>query len=185
LLTPTRPKDGRPCFGGLWGWYGADVTSRLLAIYLNDHFAGSVAGVALARRCLSNNERSELGTFLRGLVVEITDDQATLSQLMDELSIPRSRPKIAAAWTAERIGRLKLNGRVTGYSPLSRLVELEGLSVGIEGKRLLWVVLAQVGATDQRLPERDFAALAERARTQREGLEPYRQAAAVEALNAS
>ena len=138
------------------------MTSRLLAIYLNDHFAGSTAGVALAQRCLANNERSELGTFLRGLVAEITDDRATLSQLMDELSIPRSRAKIAAALTAERVGRLKLNGRITSYSPLSRLVELEGLSVGIEGKRLLWLV-----------------------RTQRESLEPHRQAAAVEALNAS
>ncbi len=158
------------------------MTSRLLSIYLNDHFAGSVAGVALARRCLSNNQRSELGTFLQGLVAEIADDQAALSQLMDELSMPRSKAKIAAAWTAERIGRLKLNGRFAGYSPLSRLVELEGLSVGIEGKRLLWLVLAQVRETDQRLLQRDFEALAERARTQREKLEPHRQAAAVEAL---
>ena len=158
------------------------MTSRLLAIYLNDHFAGSVAGVALARRCLNNNEHSELGAVLRALVAEIADDQATLSRLMTELSIPRSKAKIAAAWTAERVGRLKLNGRVTGYSALSRLVELEGLSVGIEGKRLLWLVLAKVRATDQRMAERDFEALAERARTQREKLEPYRQAAAVEAL---
>ena len=161
------------------------MTSRLLAIYLNDHFAGSTAGVALAQRCLANNERSELGTFLRGLVAEITDDRATLSQLMDELSIPRSRAKIAAALTAERVGRLKLNGRITSYSPLSRLVELEGLSVGIEGKRLLWLVLAQVAATDPRLSQHDLEALADRARTQRESLEPHRQAAAVEALNAS
>ncbi len=173
------------CFGGLLVWKGHRVTSRLLAIYLNDHFAGSIAGVALARRCLSNNERSELGTFLRGLVAEIADDQATLSQLMDELSIPRSKAKIGAAWTAERIGRLKLNGRVTGYSPLSRLVELEGLSVGIEGKRLLWLVLAQVRETDRRLSQRDFETLAERARTQRERLEPHRQAAAVVALGGS
>lgn len=158
------------------------MTSRLLSIYLNDHFAGSVAGVALGRRCLSNNQRSELGTFLQGLVAEIADDQAALSQLMDELSIPRSKAKIAAAWTAERIGRLKLNGRVTGYSPLSRLVELEGLSVGIEGKRLLWLVLAQIRTTDERLLQCDFEALAERARTQREKLEPHRQAAAIEAL---
>ena len=158
------------------------MKSELLAIYLNDHFAGSVVGVALARRCLSNNQRSEVGAFLRGLIAEIADDQATLAQLMDELSIPRSKPKIAAAWTAERIGRLKLNGRVTGYSPLSRLVELEGLSVGIEGKRLLWIVLEECRATDQRLSEHDFSALAERARAQRERLEPHRQAAAVAAL---
>jgi hypothetical protein len=161
------------------------VRAKLLAIYLNDHFAGSVAGLALARRCFINNQPGELGTFLRGLIAEIADDQETLSRLMDELSISRSKAKIAAAWTAERIGRLKLNGRVTGYSPLSRLIELEGLSIGIEGKRMLWLTLARIRATDYRQSPHDFEGLAERARTQRERLEPYRKAAAVDALNGS
>jgi hypothetical protein len=113
------------------------VKSRLLGIYLNDHLAGSVLGVELARRSLAANEGSELGAFLRALLVEIVEDRATLIQLMERLSVPRSNGKIAAAWLAERLGRLKLNGQFTGYSPLSPLVELEGLAVGIEGKTLV------------------------------------------------
>jgi hypothetical protein len=158
------------------------VKSRLLGIYLNDHLAGSVLGVELARRSLAANEGSELGAFLRALLVEIVEDRATLIQLMERLSVPRSNGKIAAAWMAERLGRLKLNGQFTGYSPLSPLVELEGLAVGIEGKRSLWLALAQIREGDQRLLDVDLHALAERAQTQRERLEPHRLAAAAEAL---
>ena len=35
-----------------------------LAIYLNDHLAGSTAGVELARRTAHENDGSELGAFL-------------------------------------------------------------------------------------------------------------------------
>jgi hypothetical protein len=158
------------------------LPSRRLSIYLNDHLAGSTVGVELARRALRENEGSELGTFLRDLLTEITEDRATLVQLMERLSVRRSKPKTAAAWTAEKVGRLKLNGQITSYSPLSRLVELEGLAAGIEGKRSLWLALAQIRDSDRRLLELDLDALAERARSQRERLEPYRLAAAAAAL---
>lgn len=39
---------------------------------------------------------------------------------------------------AEKFGRLKLNGQLTGYSPLSRLIEIEGLLIGVGGKLSLW-----------------------------------------------
>jgi hypothetical protein len=158
------------------------VPSRLLPIYLNDHLAGSTVGVELARRSLKENPAGELGDFLRGLLAEIVEDRATLLQLMERLAVRRSRPKTAAAWTAEKLGRLKLNGQIRGYSPLSRLVELEGLATGIEGKRSLWLALAEILDRDQRLREFDLAALAERAQSQRERLEPHRLAAAAEAL---
>jgi hypothetical protein len=158
------------------------VASRLLPIYLNDHLAGSTVGVELARRCQRENEGSELGSFLRGLLSEVLEDRSTLLRLMEQLSIPPSRSKTAAAWTAEKLGRLKLNGQIRGYSPLSRLVELEGLATGIEAKRSLWLALAHIRNSDRRLAEFDFDELAERARSQRERLEPHRLAAAATAL---
>ena len=158
------------------------MNARLLSIYLNDHLAGSVVGVALARRVLKENEGSELGEFLRVLLAEIVEDRATLLRLMDRLGVSRSKSKMTAAWTAEKLGRLKLNGQITGYSPLSRLVEVEALKTGINGKRALWLALGQISDRDERLRELDFDALAERARSQVERLEPYRLAAASEAL---
>lgn len=153
---------------------------RYLAIYLNDHLAGATLGVELVRRTQRENAGSPLGDFLRELGTEIAEDRRTLLGLLDRLGVEPSLPKVAAAWTSEKLGRLKLNGRLTRYSPLSRVVELEALSIGIEGKRLMWVAL------DGRLQVAgfDFAALAERARSQRDRLEPHRLAAA-DALRAT
>jgi hypothetical protein len=158
------------------------VKARYLAIYLNDHLAGATVGVEVVRRAHRENEGTPLGDFLRELGAEIVEDRGRLLRLMDALGVERSTSKVLGAWAAEKLGRLKLNGQLTGYSPLSRLGELEGLSTGIEGKRLMWVVLAELSDRDERLRDFDFAALEERARSQRERLESHRLAAAVDAL---
>jgi hypothetical protein len=159
------------------------VPARLLPIYLNDHLAGATIGVELARRTARENAGSSLGAFLSDtLLPEIEEDRETLRSLMNRLGIPQSRPKAALAWAAEKVGRLKLNGEWRRYSPLSRLLELEGLAAGIEGKRAMWVSLERIRDTDARLQELDLGALAERASSQRERLEEHRQAAAVAAL---
>ncbi|MGI8749920.1 MAG: hypothetical protein ACR2J6_05115 [Thermoleophilaceae bacterium] len=148
----------------------------LLATYLNDHLAGSTTGEELARRTRDANDGSELGVLLGSLTAEVEEDVATLKSVMDAVGAGRDRAKMAAAWVGEKAGRLKPNDQLTGYSPLSRLIELEGLSMGIEGKRLLWVSLDQL--TDPRLAAFDFGQLAERAARQRTELEPFRLAAA-------
>ena len=158
------------------------MQARLLPIYLNDHLVGSTIGIELCRRALRENDGSELGEFLRALLSEIGEDRVTLVQLMERLAIQPSKAKTALGWTAEKLGRLKLNGQIRGYSPLSRLVELEGLATGIEGKRSLWLSLEHIRDSDERLLGLDFGALAERARSQRERLEPHRLAAAAAAL---
>jgi hypothetical protein len=154
--------------------------NRFLPIYLNDHFAGSVLGVELARRARAGNEGSDLGRALAEICAEIEADQATLRRLMEHLGVAISRVKPAAAWLGERLGRLKLNGQLRGYSPLSRVVELEGLCGGINGKMQLWKAMERTfGAT---LPGFDFAALAERAESQLARLEAHRLDAAQEAF---
>jgi hypothetical protein len=158
------------------------VPSRYLPIYLNDHLAGATVGLELVRRVERENTGTELGEFLRGLLSEIEEDRKTLAQLMQRLGVAPSRVKIAAGWMAEKVGRLKLNGQLRGYSPLSRLVELDGLATGIEGKRALWLALGEIRDRDTRLRDTDFDALAERARSQRERLEPHRLAAARDSL---
>jgi hypothetical protein len=158
------------------------VARSRLDVYLNDHRAGAVLGTALARRALRSNQGTELGRFLAGLVVEIEADRRSLEQVMSRTGTPRSRVKPALASAAEKVARLKLNGQLTGYSPLSRLLELEGLTVGIAGKRALWQSLAGVAEGDERLAEIDFAALVERAEAQLDGLERQRRDAAARAF---
>jgi hypothetical protein len=158
------------------------MTPRRLAIYLNDHLAGATLGVELVRRAARENAGNELGEFLRSLSAEIAEDRATLVGLMERMGIPLSIPKIAAGWAAEKLGRLKPNGQLAGYSPLSRLLELEGLAAGIEAKRGLWLTLAEIREQHEPLRTLDCNALAERAGSQRERVESHIGAAAAEAF---
>jgi hypothetical protein len=151
---------------------------RLLSIYLNDHLAGATLGVEMARRLReSNSEDAAMAAPLADVCSEIETDRATLEHVMERLDIRRSRTKPAGAWAAEKVGRFKLNGQLTGYSPLSRLVELELLLIGITGKLRLWKGLEH-SVGDSR-GDFAFAQLAKRAERQRETVaELHLQAAA-------
>jgi hypothetical protein len=146
----------------------------LLRIYLNDHLAASAMGLALARRTLRNNREGELGDFLARLVREIEEDRATLLEVMRALGAPRNPIKEPAARLLEVVGRLKLNGRLRGYSNLSRVLELEGLSLGVDGQRALWRSLQ---ASSRSVPV-NLDALVQRADRQLEELERHRVEAA-------
>jgi hypothetical protein len=154
---------------------------RLLAIYLNDHLAGAVLGVELARRLRSSNcGDPEMGEALARIATEIEADRETLIRLMERLGVDRKSVKPALAKGAERLGRLKLNGQLRGYSPLSRVLELEVLASGIGGKMQLWNALEQ--SFGESLDGFDFHALAERADRQGQQVEDLHLAAAQRAL---
>jgi hypothetical protein len=157
---------------------GETMSNKLLRIYLNDHFAGSAAGRELAKRCLKNNRGNALGHYLEELLPQIEEDQSILESILDRLGEPKDRLKPALAWAVEKAGRLKLNGQLTGYSDLSRLVEVEGLSLGVEGKLSLWATLKELAPSESRLSGYDFDAMIERAVHQREVLEEHRREAA-------
>ncbi len=145
-------------------------TVRYLSIYLNDHLAGATLGVELARRVHAGNRGDEaFGEPLGRICQEIEEDRAALEQVIDRLGLSRSRVKPAGAWVAEKLGRLKLNGRLRSYSPLSRLLELEGLMIGITGKLALWKTLDSL--EDAESLGIDFAQLAARAAEQRSAVE--------------
>jgi hypothetical protein len=154
------------------------IERRLLAIYLNDHRAGATGGVELARRARSSNRGTRWSETLETVCVEIEADLTTLEQVMEHLGVKRSVAKIAAAWSAERVGRLKPNGRLRGYSPLSRMLELEMLHIGITGKMEMWRVLEATLASQ--LTQFDLPRLIERAESQRTTVERLRIEAAAE-----
>jgi hypothetical protein len=139
---------------------------ELLGIYLNDHRAGAAAGTALARRCLHNNRSNALGIELAGLVTEIKRDLKELEEVMRRLEVPRNPAKIVMARLAEAAGRFKLNGQIVGYSPLSRVIEIEALISAITAKSRLWAALGDVVDAYPALAGIDFAGLESRAQDQ-------------------
>jgi hypothetical protein len=149
------------------------AANELLGIYLNDHLAGSAAGLELAEKLRDNNQGTELGNVM-----------AALHHDIEQLEVDRHPVKEAAGWVLERLSRLRLNPALTGSADLTRLLETEALSLGIEGKLRMWLALKEAAASDHRLAATDYDRLIERARTQRSTLEPHRLAAALRSFSA-
>ncbi|MCP2331631.1 hypothetical protein [Actinoalloteichus caeruleus] len=121
-----------------------DQRSRLLAIYLNDHLAGATAAVELARRLAKAEVSSPDGPELDRLADEMAEDRARLADAMRLLDVEVAHYKTWALWAAEKAGRLKLNGQLRGRSPLSTVVELEGLLLVVTSLASAWRTLRAV-----------------------------------------
>jgi hypothetical protein len=155
-----------------------------LETYLQDHRAGAEAGSDLARRMLSENEDTPYEEFLAHLADEIDEDVRTLEQIMERLEIDRSALKTAAAKVGEKVGRLKPNNALTSYSPLSRVLEFEGLRAGVQGKLSMWDSLLEIAPFDDRIDADQMGALMQRAEAQLKGLRVHHRLAAREAFAA-
>lgn len=145
--------------------------SRLLAIYLQDHHAAGVAGARVARRLGS---RAGGGSDLATVADEIAEDLRTLERIMSDTGVEPRRSKDVVAAVGEWVGRLKPNGHLLGHSPLSDLLELETLVVGITGKQALWESLRTVPSVS----DEELGRLLERAEGQKRRVESERLRAA-------
>lgn len=110
-------------------------------------------------------------------VTEIDADRDALLATVKRLGVRPDPVKTAAGWLGEKAGRLELNGRLFDRSPLSTVVEVEGLMLGVEGKAAAWRGLRALAERDDRLDVAEFSRLIERAGRQREVLESVRVAA--------
>jgi len=160
------------------------MNEKYLRIYMQDHLTGSTTGLELARRTAGANEGTDYGPPLAKIVDQIASDRRQLENIIRDLGFGADKLKNMAAWGLEKVGRLKLNGELTSYSPLSRVVELEGLLTGITGKWGLWVALLEVAPSDPRLDATLLARLRDRAEEQRATVEELREKAAREAFAA-
>jgi hypothetical protein len=149
----------------------------LLRIYLRDQHALGVGWRELAERAARSNRGTALGAALADVARAIAEDVRTFEGVMRRLGVGPDPVKGALVTVGERLARLKLNGRLTTYSPLSRFLELDVLTIGIGGKEQLWATLRDLADLRERLPDVDLDGLIARAREQRDRLEPFRQQA--------
>jgi hypothetical protein len=68
------------------------------------------------RRAAGSNRGTPYGETLAELRTEIEEDRAALASIMARLGMRVDEVRKAIAWSAEKLGRLKLNGKLTGYS---------------------------------------------------------------------
>ena len=151
-----------------------------LGIYLNDHLTGATAGVELLRRSATSQRDPGRRAELSRVAEEAAADRQTLLSLMRVLDIPVKKHRVAAGWVTEHVGRLKMNGALLRRAPLSDLLEVEAMLLGVTGKRSLWRLLGRRAAADPRLSADEMQRLEQRASDQLETLEQvWAEAAAV------
>ncbi|PZS00402.1 MAG: hypothetical protein DLM67_01400 [Candidatus Nephthysia bennettiae] len=121
---------------------------------------------------------------MEGLRSEIEEDQETLAGLLRQLGVEQSSVKLAAGSMLEKLTRVVFDTGVEGSTALNRLLELEMLSIGIDGKLALWRTLKEIGSNGPPLPHLDVDRLIQRAQKQLESLEQHRLEAAIEAFAA-
>jgi hypothetical protein len=151
-----------------------DGPRHWLGIYLNDHLAGATARVELARRLAGSHQDAEHRKRLAGLAADIAADRQALLQLMRSVGVPVHGHKILAGWIAEKATRLKPNANVLARSPLSDLIELEALYLGIQGKAARWRALLAASSNDGPLNQQQLRVLLDRTGDQLAILEELR-----------
>ena len=151
-----------------------------LPSYLNDHLAGSVGALELIEHWAKLHEGKPLGDFFRDIKAGIRADQEELREVMRSLGVDESSVRKAGAWVAEKAGRARLI--IAGAEPgrLGLVLTLEGLIMGVTGKKLLWRALAT--ANLPQLNGYNFEELQRRAEQQIERIEAERMRAVVEAF---
>ncbi|MGW4197517.1 hypothetical protein [Streptomyces sp. NPDC005004] len=146
----------------------------LLGIYLNDHLAGATVGTNRARYLAHATRGTPIGEALAPIAREIAHDRRSLLDIMARLGVPARQYKVWAGRAAELAGRLKSNGSLVRRSPLTTVVELELLRLGVEGKAAGWRTLRPLAETDGRLDPSQLDHLLERADRQLRTLEEIR-----------
>ena len=152
------------------------MSTKNLTAYLQDHAAGAAGALDLVGHLISTSADSPDAKFFEHLQTQIEEDRATLDGLLSQLRASESTVFNTMSRLGEKAARVKLLLAGPEGEDLGRLEALDALSLGIEGKRALWLALA--AAAIPKLQMVNFAALARRAAAQRKSVERRRLAVA-------
>ena len=154
-----------------------------IATYLNDHLAGSVVAVELMENLETVYAGQPIADFIAKLRADIEVDIRELEDLMGQLQVSESRTRKASAWLTEKFTQLKLRLDDPTHGDLRLFESLEALSLGIEGKRSLWLALSAAAELSPQLRIANYQRLQRRAEQQRARVEEQRLELARKALN--
>lgn len=158
------------------------MTQKNLDVYLNDHLAGSVAAVGLFDRLRRELDDPRTVRKLTEVRHEVVADKETLQELMARLDVSETKSKKAGASLAQKIANLKFRMASSKQGELQLLHALDSLSLGIEGKKALWIALEAAAEEEPRLRLASYRDLVERADQQVASLRDLRIDAAKNAL---
>jgi len=143
------------------------MENELLAIYLTDHLAGATGGSKRMRRLADAERDSPYAETLERIAREVEEDRMTLVSIIEAEGIEPRWYKAAMARVGEAVGLVKTNGTLFKRSPLTSVIELEAIRMGVTGKLDMWSALKNTRLAGKH----DFDMLIDRANRQLHQLE--------------
>lgn len=139
----------------------ADGRNRTLATYLREHLSGSDAAVQVLEGVRGSNAGTKEGGLFASLHEQFMRERELLRVLLAELGeSPLSSKRVATKVTGSLL-KAVAGGK---YGDLSLFRTLEGLAIGVQGKRCMWRALQTAdhdfaAASPQRFAELEVLAV--------------------------
>ncbi len=153
-----------------------------LTRYINDHLAGSSGALLLIQEIADKHDVPEAKVFFQELHGKVMEDRRTLEGLLKRIDQAPSGLLKLAGGIAARVGGIKLLWEKVEPGKLGMFEALEMLALGIQGKRLLWIVMDAIAHRFPEWRDLDFKALEMEAIEQRDEVEEWRLDAAMDAF---
>ncbi len=133
-----------------------------LAAYLREHLSGSDAALRAISQLRRTHAGTEEGRLFAALSEEFSEEREAVRELLATLGVSAESPTRLAGQVSGGLLALMAGGAPGG---LSLFRALEGLAVGVQGKRCMWRTLQSLGLThpgDEGRSLADFEAMAVR-----------------------
>lgn len=153
---------------------------KALVAYLRDHLSGSDTATRVVHR-LASTPKTGNAILFRRLSNEFEDERSVVRALLTQLGASARSLKRAAGLASGAVLSVTASGKP---GDLSLFRTLEGLAIGVQGKRCLWRTLQNLPAlsTGRGVNFGELEAMAVR---QWEAIEKYRRALMVRTFSAS
>jgi hypothetical protein len=170
-------------------WYVARPSGRSgmparrhLVAYLLDHLGGSDVAISVVRHLAETYHGTPDGALCRQLAKEFDEDRSVVRSLLAQLGASGRSIKRAAGHASGSLLRLAAGGEP---GDLSLLRTLEGLAIGVQGKRCLWRALQALHTLPSTVDGMSFVELEAKAIRQWEAIEQRRLALVAPTFSAS
>jgi hypothetical protein len=120
------------------------MNEQNLFAYLNDHLAGSVGALELLDHMRESAQEDDFRLFCSALYAEIESDQMVLKDVISKLGASEGTIKKVGAWLMEKGSWTEMMLAGLNKDDFGRLQALEGLALGITGKKGLWTALGTI-----------------------------------------
>ena len=159
------------------------MSTKNLTAYLKEHAAGASMALDLLDHLISSHADTPDADFFKEIRGKVDADKTILDGILNRFETGESVVLNTLTRLGEKAARVKFLLAGADRGEMGRLEALEMLSLGIEGKRVLWLALESAAIPE--LQDRDLPARARVAEEQRELVERRRLAAARNTLGST